>query len=198
MSVRFRWVLVAVVLVVATAVAFWPRDSGTPQATPPPRPTADIAAARAKAGLSPCPTGHGTVPAFRGVTASCLGDGRPVDLGTALAGHTTVLNVWATWCAPCQGELPVLAQYAARPGAAQVLTVQTRSDPADGLNLLASLHVRLPAVTDTGQVGKALNLPPALPASYVVRPDGTVHKVNDPLVFQSADQVAAAVAGDAA
>lgn len=33
--------------------------------------------------------------------------GRVVDLG-ALRGHPTVLNFWATWCAPCVDEMPEL------------------------------------------------------------------------------------------
>ncbi len=34
-------------------------------------------------------------------------EGRPVDL-RGLKGQPLVLNVWATWCPPCQRELPLL------------------------------------------------------------------------------------------
>ena len=34
-------------------------------------------------------------------------DGRPFEP----AGHVTVINYWATWCAPCRAELPVLDAY---------------------------------------------------------------------------------------
>jgi len=30
-----------------------------------------------------------------------------------LQGHTVLLTFWATWCEPCQKELPLLSQYAA-------------------------------------------------------------------------------------
>ncbi|MGA0587910.1 prolipoprotein diacylglyceryl transferase family protein [Dyella sp. KRB-257] len=35
--------------------------------------------------------------------------GRSVAIGT-LAGQPLVINVWATWCGPCQRELPMLVQ----------------------------------------------------------------------------------------
>lgn len=43
-------------------------------------------------------------------------DGRPTVLAT-FSGQPVVLNLWATWCAPCRREMPVLAQaQAAHPG----------------------------------------------------------------------------------
>jgi cytochrome c biogenesis protein CcmG/thiol:disulfide interchange protein DsbE len=35
-----------------------------------------------------------------------------------LAGHVTVINVWASWCAPCREEAPVLASLAGLDGVA--------------------------------------------------------------------------------
>lgn len=39
-------------------------------------------------------------------------DGRPVDI-TRLRGHVVILNMWATWCAPCRAEMPSLERLAA-------------------------------------------------------------------------------------
>jgi thiol-disulfide isomerase/thioredoxin len=48
-------------------------------------------------------------------------DGQRVSTAD-LIGHVVVLTFWATWCAPCRQELPLLSDYAAR-HAAQGLTV---------------------------------------------------------------------------
>jgi thiol-disulfide isomerase/thioredoxin len=39
-----------------------------------------------------------------------------------LIGHVVILTFWATWCAPCREELPLLSEYAAH-HAAEGLTV---------------------------------------------------------------------------
>ncbi|HKS45358.1 MAG TPA: TlpA disulfide reductase family protein [Amycolatopsis sp.] len=196
MTKTAKWALAVGVLVIGLIVAFLPRTSRQPETV---ATTPDLSAARASAALAPCPSGSGEVASLKGVTAQCLGDGATVNLGTALAGHTTLINFWATWCEPCKTELPVLNAYAAEPGAATVLTVQVAGDPSEGLALLARLGVRLPAVYDgtgtNGPVSTALRLPSALPASYLVAGDGRIHFISNPRTFVNADQVRAAVEG---
>ncbi|QWF81373.1 TlpA disulfide reductase family protein [Amycolatopsis sp. CA-230715] len=194
MTTATKWALGVGVLVLALIVALLPRGDRSPA----PGAGPDLAAARAKAALAACPSGDGEVERFRGVAAQCLGDGAQVDLGRALAGHKTLVNVWATWCPPCKEELPVLGAYAAEPGAARVLIVQVASSAADGLDLLAKLGVKLPTVFDgegqqNGPVRAALKTPPTLPASYVVEADGTVRFVETPRTFTSTAQVREAV-----
>lgn len=187
-------------LVILGLVALWPRADPTPPSSTPAAPPAatdsDLAPLRAAAGLTPCPTPTGSIAAgpLAGVAAPCLGAPGPVDLGAAFAGRPALLNVWASWCQPCRAELPALAEYAARPDAVTVLGVDLRDDPRSALALLRELGVTLPSVTDPdGAVRSALAIPPALPASYVVRADGAVVRVDPPTPFRSADEVAAAV-----
>ena len=194
MTSAARWSIAGLVLVVAAVIAIWPRhDDPAPPAAPP---APDLAAARADAALPPCPAPSGRQSAvLTGVRAQCLADGSRVDLARALAGGPVLVNVWATWCAPCKEELPLLARYAAEKGAVPVVGLAVQSTPADALELLGSLKVRLPTLADAdGSAGRALKLPAGLPASYVVAADGQVRLVAKPRLFESVDQVRTAVA----
>ncbi|XVS64779.1 TlpA disulfide reductase family protein [Actinosynnema sp. CA-299493] len=195
MSVAARWAVVVVVLAVASAVALWPRspdpvDRGAiPTRT---ELTTDLAAARDRAALRPCPQGPADAQGpqvLRGVVVTCLGDGRPVDVASTTTGRV-VVNFWATWCVPCQEELKVLDAYSREPGAVAVVAVLVESKEADGLELLAKLGVRLPSVADPADgVRKAARVPRTLPMSYVVGADGLLTQVTDPAVFTSVEQV---------
>ncbi|MBP2321455.1 thiol-disulfide isomerase/thioredoxin [Kibdelosporangium banguiense] len=184
MSVKVRWALVALVLVVAGTIALWPRTDEAPKAAPSPPPV--------KTDLPTCSRQGVALATVQGVTATCLADGQNADVAQVFAGPVLV-NVWATWCAPCQEELPVLAQYAAKPGAIPVVTVAVESEQATAIAMLTNLKVRVPSLLDQdGSVKRALK-PTRLPASYLIDAQGLVNFINDPPVFHSVADVEKAV-----
>lgn len=187
LPVAARLGLAGLIIVVALAVALWPRDGNDSAPEPQVHPNSLVTRQlREEAGLAPCPV-QDTTSRPRAETArplsaialTCLADGQPVDLVTALAGKPALLNLWAYWCGPCAQELPYLQQYAQRAGnAITVLTVHSDPDEDKALSRLAGLDVTLPGVLDPdAAVRTAVGAPSVLPISVLLRADGSVADV---------------------
>lgn len=207
MSTSTRWTVAVMVVVIALGVGLWAqlggdgsRSGSIGPGTARDRRDADTAEAlagpRARADLRPCPSaGAGPGPEqLRGITLECAGDGSSVDVAKALAGRTVVLNLWAYWCRPCRDELPAMAEYQQRVGPdVTVLTVHQDENETAALLLLDELGVRLPTLQDGRRlIGAALEVPNVMPATVVLRSDGSVAEIL-PRSFASADEIAAAV-----
>jgi thiol-disulfide isomerase/thioredoxin len=207
MSTSTRWTVAVMVVVVTLGVALWTqlggdgspsgwkgrgdgrdhRDADTAEA---------LAGPRASADLLPCPDpAAGPGPeALHGITLECAGDGSSIDVAKAAAGRPMVLNLWAYWCAPCAEELPSMAEYQRRVGpGVTVLTVHQDENETAALLRLAELGVRLPTLQDGRRlIAAALKVPNVMPATVVLRPDGSVAEIL-PRSFATADEIAAAV-----
>ena len=81
-------------------------------------------------------------------TLQPLGDGKPVDLA-GLRGPM-VINLWASWCAPCREELPHYQAFAQKyAGKVDVLGVDWQETRADAARQLArETGVTYPLVAD--------------------------------------------------
>ncbi|WP_127091273.1 DsbE family thiol:disulfide interchange protein [Aquabacter cavernae] len=114
--------------------------------------------------------------------------GKPVpgiDAAT-LKGHLTLVNVWASWCAPCREEHPLLMALSQDPRL-RVVGINYKDAPDNARRFLGQYGLPFTAVgvdpngraaIDWGVYG--------VPESFLVAPDGTIaHKFVGPLTEAS-------------
>lgn len=137
------WALAGVVVLLLGAVALRDRGSAPAPAAAAP----DLQALRASASLDPCPAGLG--PELPDLVLPCLGGGPDVDLRSAPPGRPTLVNVWASWCAPCADEVPELVAFHERAGdRVGLVGVLTTDEPSRGLAFSSDFGIRYPSVVD--------------------------------------------------
>ncbi|HUR88832.1 MAG TPA: TlpA disulfide reductase family protein [Ramlibacter sp.] len=76
-------------------------------------------------------------------------------------GHAVLLNFWASWCEPCQAEMPSLEQLALsqREGGLRVVAVNYREGEPAMKRFLAKVPLRLPVVRDAdGAAARAFGI----------------------------------------
>jgi thiol-disulfide isomerase/thioredoxin len=105
----------------------------------------------AKADLAPCPPSSATAVSggLPNLTLDCLGAGPAIHLA-GLKGPA-VVNVWGSWCVPCQGEATYLSSaYDADRGKVTFLGVDTEDESDSALDFGAHVKppVRYPSVVD--------------------------------------------------
>lgn len=109
-------------------------------------------------------------------------DGTPVRL-SALKGQPVLLNFWATWCMPCQAELPELVHYAeAHPGT-PVLFVAVDGEP-EALRRFAQAHdMPLDRVLKLDAATKVDWVISTLPTTVGIAPDGAIRGATSGIVL---------------
>lgn len=91
-------------------------------------------------------------------------------------GQAVVLNLWATWCAPCVNELPSFDRLQrAHPGDVAVLAIHSDLITDDVAAFLAGYDYRIPfAVDEDGSVVAALGGSTMLPQTVILDRNGEV------------------------
>lgn len=111
---------------------------------------------------APSKTAATPAPEYQAVTMQ--GDAVTLE---SLRGNVVLLNVWATWCAPCREEIPYLSElHASRAGEGLKVvgvSVDTAADGDKVRSLAASLPIPYEVWLDpeerVGQLFSAFNLP---------------------------------------
>lgn len=108
-------------------------------------------------------------------------DGQRVAVPSAYAGRPLLINVWASWCAPCIREMPELQRFSAKQPSTGVQVVGIAlDDPTAVRAFLQRLPVSYPILLDApgpADAGVRLGNPKGvLPYSVLVSSDGRLLK----------------------
>ena len=113
-----------------------------------------------------------------------------------LRGKPTLVNVWGSWCGPCQKETPFLSEAHARLGSAvRFLGVDTEDQPDSALDLAAHVRpaMRYASVLDDDKAILLGAHGPGVPFTLLVDADGKIVRMT-PGAYDSVDEVLADVA----
>jgi thiol-disulfide isomerase/thioredoxin len=95
-------------------------------------------------------------------------------------GHVLLLDIWATWCPPCQMTTPIMERLAEKFGSKSVYVLGISVDDADTAgqvpDFVKSHHVRYTVASSPDQnkaIGRAYNVR-GIPAIYLIDKHGRV------------------------
>ncbi len=114
-------------------------------------------------------------PAFHAVN---LATGRPASLGD-YRGRVVLLNLWATWCAPCRVEMPSMERLSRRLAGTDFRVVAVSIDE-DGDSVVAAfarqLGLTFDILHDASGAIKRTYQATGVPESWVIDRDGVIIK----------------------
>ena len=102
-------------------------------------------------------------------------NGGILDLAS-FRGKVVLLDFWATWCAPCQVEMPAFAQWQRNYGSQglQVIGISMDDDPALARKLSVKLRLNYPMAMGDEKLGELYGGVLGLPLTYLIDKHGIV------------------------
>ena len=124
-----------------------------------------LAASAVQISIAASPLIHKTAPGF---VRSDL-ENRRLDLH-AYRGKVVLLNFWATWCAPCQLEMPRFAAWQSQygPCGLQIIGISMDDDPASARSLVRKLKLNYPVAMGDARLGKLYGGVMGLPLTFLI------------------------------
>ena len=104
-----------------------------------------------------------------------LGGGAPLSLGE-LRGRVVLVNFWATWCKPCEDEMPAMERlYRSLAGTEfELLAVSVDTGPDEVQAFRDRLGLSFPILLDPGKRVSAAYQSYRFPESYLIDRDGRI------------------------
>ena len=107
-----------------------------------------------------------------------LFDGSTFHLAEHLAtdGRPVILNLWASWCAPCRAEMPDFDQFQVEQPGIMVIGVAVSDQEVPARSLADELGVSYALGFDASETVAASYPPLGMPSTWFIGQDGTVKK----------------------
>ena len=107
-------------------------------------------------------------------------DGRPLS-SREFVGKVVILNFWATWCPPCQAEIPGFVELQEKYGKEGLVIVGVsldRAGPATVKGFMQRLNMNYPVVMGDEKIVRDYGGIEALPTTFIINRDGHLTKMH--------------------
>ena len=107
-------------------------------------------------------------------------------------GQVAVVNVWASWCAPCRAEAPTLAAISEKYTDVAFIGILTRDNPATAVAFVRRFALPYPSlIDDSVLIGFRKSLPAnAIPSTVVIDKNGNVAaRISGEITFASLSEI---------